>query len=133
MTWADANTVEEVCVTVALLSGEGAILTASLDWTVNQLRLQAQSALSVGIMSLVDSEGQVLPGRSTLAAVGVRNLDLLHAMVRHARLASSRQSYAFALMKGDGSVISWGSKRLGGDCSSVQSELRPGSRALAFS
>lgn len=55
------NMVEEVSVTVALLSGEGATLLASLDWTVNQLRLQAQSALGVGIMSLVDSSGAVLP------------------------------------------------------------------------
>lgn len=28
------------------------------------------------------------------------------ATVRHAKLASTRQSYAFALMKGDGSVVS---------------------------
>ena len=31
---------------------------------------------------------------------------LIEATVRHAKLASTRQSYAFALMKGDGSVVS---------------------------
>eukprot|EP00913_Durusdinium_trenchii_P017391 g16349.t1 len=50
--------------------------------------------------------------------------DLLHATVRQARLVSTRQSYAFALMRGDGSVVSWGSRRLGGDSSRVQQELR---------
>lgn len=67
-----------------------------------------------------------------MAAVGVRSDDLLHAMARHARLASTRQSYAFALMKGDGSVVSWGSKRLGGDSSSVQSELRKRHASFPF-
>ncbi|CAK9066459.1 unnamed protein product [Durusdinium trenchii] len=118
------ETSEEITLTVALLSGEGAKIVANLDWTVNQLRLQAQWSLRVGICSLVNSEGEVLKGRSTLAHSGLVGGDLLHATVRQARLVSTRQSYAFALMRGDGSVVSWGSRRLGGDSSRVQQELR---------
>eukprot|EP00747_Dinoflagellata_sp_TGD_P066341 gnl/TRDRNA2_/TRDRNA2_154757_c1_seq2.p1 gnl/TRDRNA2_/TRDRNA2_154757_c1~~gnl/TRDRNA2_/TRDRNA2_154757_c1_seq2.p1 ORF type:complete len:122 (-),score=15.06 gnl/TRDRNA2_/TRDRNA2_154757_c1_seq2:285-650(-) len=39
-------------------------------------------------------------------------------------------SLAFAAVKGDGSVATWGDRRFGGDCSAVQEQLAGGVRRI---
>ena len=51
---------------------------------------------------------QVLRGTSTLAEAGVRDGDTVTAVVRQPMLVSSIRSLSFALIRSDGSLLTWG-------------------------
>ncbi|OLQ00879.1 hypothetical protein AK812_SmicGene16413 [Symbiodinium microadriaticum] len=119
--------VQDIEVLVALLSGEVISVCASASDTVNKLRLKAQRELEVGIAGLVAPNGELLRGLDTLGQCNLRSGDMVYATIRPATLASTRQSMAFALMRTDGSVVTWGPSDRGGDsndgCSPAKLEL----------
>ena len=76
---------------------------------------------------------QTLNLRSTLSfssqgASHVQNGAVLTAHVRQSQLVSS--ALAFALLRSDGTVVSWGNAIDGGDSSAVQDELKDAEGAL---
>merc|ERR1719408_59890 len=58
----------------------------------------------------------------SVRAAGIRNEDILTALVLPLACIYSNEG-AFAAVKNDGSVVTWGSKNTGGDSSSVADEL----------
>ncbi|CAK9071817.1 Putative E3 ubiquitin-protein ligase HERC2 [Durusdinium trenchii] len=111
-----------ISIAVALLSGRSRVITAHPDSTVDDLRLQAQLSLKVGLERLVTETGVILQGKSTLRASHVQSGATLTAHVRQSQLVSS--ALAFALLRSDGTVVSWGNAVDGGDSSAVQDELK---------
>ena len=107
-----------LCVDVTLMSGKSAQITASRDCTTDDLRIQAQTALRVGPGNLVNASGEVLRRGATLGEAGVQTGDVLTVQVQQISLAATASSFAAIL--GDGSVVTWGGSRAGGDSSSVQ-------------
>eukprot|EP00439_Symbiodinium_sp_Y106_P042703 s3497_g5.t1 len=93
-----------------------------MDEAVETLRRQAQIALGVGKGRLVDSSGVVLDDSAVIVDSGVRNGDSLALHVN--RVQASATAGAFAVILGDGSVVTWGAPNFGGDSSSVQGQLR---------
>ncbi|CAE7229205.1 unnamed protein product, partial [Symbiodinium sp. CCMP2592] len=116
--------VQDIEVHVTLFSSKSVCVWASADDTVNKLRLKAQKELLVGLAGLVAPNGELLRGLDTLRQSNLRSGDMVYATVRPATLASTRQSMAFALMRSDGSVVTWGPGDRGGDSSAVQDRLR---------
>ena len=111
-----------ITVEIRLLSGRTAAVKASMDEAVETLRRQAQIALGVGKGRLVDSSGVVLDDSAVIVDSGVRNGDSLALHVN--RVQASATAVAFAVVLGDGSVVTWGAPNVGGDSSSVQGQLR---------
>ena len=111
-----------IVVEVGLASGRTVSLEVRLDDPVESLGLRAQTALAVGRGRLVDSSGCVLEGAATLEAANVRNGDLLMLQISQVRICAC--VHAFAAILGDGSVVSWGDGRYGGDSRRVQEQLK---------
>ena len=111
-----------ITVEIRLLSGRTAAVKASMDEAVETLRHRAQIALGVGKGRLVDSSGVVLDESAVIEDSGVRNGDSLALHVN--RVQASATAGAFAVILGDGSVVTWGAPNFGGDSSSVQGQLR---------
>ena len=79
-------------------------------------------------LQLFTSAGHYLKAASTIAAAGLRDQAVVTARVALPRLfttasSDSSDGGAFAALKGDGSVLCWGDRRVGGDCSKVQEQL----------
>ena len=66
--------------------------------------------------------GVILQGKPTLRAANLQNGATVTAHVRQAQLVSS--ALAFALLRPDGTVVTWGNAIDGGDSSAVQDELK---------
>jgi len=58
-----------------------------------------------------------------LEDAGLQNGDTISAILRKAWIVPSHRATAFALIRSDGSVVSWGMPNWGGDSSAVQDEL----------
>ncbi|CAJ1352099.1 unnamed protein product [Effrenium voratum] len=101
---------------VALLSGRSVALVPKAAETLRELRLRAEQELQLGLDVLLGPEGQALPEDSSLEALGLGHLV---AVARQARLCSGRCSQAFALIRADGSVATWGLAKGGGDSHAV--------------
>ena len=63
-------------------------------------------------------------GSCTAADAGLQDGDTVSAIIRKAWIAPSHRAHAFALIRSDGTVLSWGMPNWGGDSSAVSSELR---------
>ena len=76
-------------------------------------------------LQLFTSAGHYLKAASTIAAASLRDQAVVTARVALPRLftTASKDGGAFAALKGDGSVLCWGDRRVGGDCSKVQEQL----------
>ena len=76
-------------------------------------------------LQLFTSTDVYLKAASTIAAAGLRDQAVVTARVALPRLftTASEDGGAFAALKGDGSVLCWGDRRVGGDCSEVQEQL----------
>ncbi|CAJ1416495.1 unnamed protein product [Effrenium voratum] len=113
---------------VALLSGRCAALQVKPSTKVYELRQRAQQQLHVGLKALV-ARGRLLKNACTLGEAGLDDGDTIHATARPGASAScfgfggSHAARAFASIRRDGSVVSWGDKLSGGDCSAVQQSL----------
>ena len=103
------------------MSGKTADIAATMDTSLKDVKLQAQSALQSASGVLMSCQGQFLDADQTLAEAGVRPGDVLTLQVRQTVLAAT--SGAFAAILGDGSVVAWGSSD-GGDSSAVQGQLK---------
>ncbi|CAJ1340769.1 unnamed protein product [Effrenium voratum] len=111
---------------VALLSGQTAALRIDASCTVNELRIRAQEELGIRICGLA-SNGQLLRG-SLLVFDAVEEGTVLCAAAASSGFRTSgrgpgRRAAAFALVKGDGRVVTWGLPSWGGDSSMVQEQL----------
>ncbi|CAE7373827.1 unnamed protein product, partial [Symbiodinium necroappetens] len=111
-----------MCLSVALLSGREVHLGLAPETSVEELRLRAQAALSTkGRLRLLES-GAEIEGEMSLSQVGLQTGDRLMLYTRPAAVAATQ--HAFAAIQGDGSVVTWGNPKFGGDCSEVQDKLR---------
>ena len=114
---------------VSLLSGRRVSLDTGLDIDVESFKRQAQRALSVGKGRLIDSRGSVLDGAKTIRVCGLQNDDALNLQIRPVMMLANRDSpgfltdAAFAAVLSDGSLVTWGHLKHGGDSSAVQDEL----------
>ncbi|CAE7361007.1 unnamed protein product [Symbiodinium natans] len=111
-----------VTVHVALLSGEQT--TIVLPWlaTIEELRQMAQEEVSKSLGKLVSSSGAVLLPSDTLQQAGVQAYDVITAVVRDVVIAATK--HAFAAILSSGTVVAWGARHAGGDCSAVQHQLQ---------
>ena len=117
-------------VDVTLLSGKSAQISAPGGCTVDEFRSKAQTALQVGRSRLISPSGHVLCGEATLFQSGVKNGDILTLQVQQMSLAATADSFAAIL--GDGSVVTWGGSRAGGDSTSVKDQLKLGSGVVCM-
>ncbi|CAE7321754.1 unnamed protein product [Symbiodinium natans] len=104
-----------VSVEVALLSGRSAHLRCEPGSSVEQLQLAAERELGVCVEHLITAEGALLRAEDSVVwEEGAR----LTARVRAPRLLGGQT--AFALVKSDGSMVTWGL----GQVKSLQATLR---------
>lgn len=92
-------------VTVTLMSGKTAKLTAGMDTSVEELKLQAQMLLQVGSGVLRTASGECLMGNATVSHLGLQAGEVLTLQIRPVQIAAT--SSAFATCRGDGSAVSW--------------------------
>ena len=111
-----------ITVEVGLLSGKTAKVNASLDEDLAALQLRAQTALGVGRGRLLDSSGRVLDACTPIKTSSVHHGDSLTLLTSRAQVCGTYN--AFAVILGDGSVLTWGDARFGGDSSAVQGQLK---------
>ncbi|CAE7717051.1 unnamed protein product [Symbiodinium sp. KB8] len=109
-------------VLVTLLSGDQTHISVTEDALVDVLRQKAQKKLNASIGPLITASGSLLQGSATLKQAGLQDGDTVTAVLRDAALAAT--TGAFALIRGDGSVVAWGHPGAGGDCSAVQEQLQ---------
>ncbi len=74
-------------------------------------------------LQLFTSAGHYLKAASTIAAAGLRDEAVVTASVALPRLFTTS---AVAALKGDGSVLTWGSSDAGGDSRAVRAQLSEG-------
>ena len=111
-------------VEVGLLSGKTALLTVGLDEEVGTLGSRAQSTLGVGRGRLLNSSGSILDASTSIKEARVQDGDSLTSHISQLHLKGFQS--AFAAILGDGSVMTWGAVRKGGD----SSEERPADPSL---
>ncbi|CAE7270087.1 KIF24, partial [Symbiodinium sp. CCMP2456] len=111
-----------VCVNAVLMSGRGTWITARCDWTVGELKRQAQNSLQTGRGILVNQSGEFLRDEENLLDAGVKMGDVVSLHLREVHIAATTN--AFCAVLGDGRVVSWGDSKYGGDCSSVSKLLK---------
>ena len=92
------------------------------DESAESLRLRAQKALRAGKGRLVDSNGSVVDGAVSLKRARLQHAEPLVLQVRRVDLYGGEA--AFAAILGDGSAVTWGDARDGGDSSAVRDQLR---------
>ncbi|OLQ05527.1 hypothetical protein AK812_SmicGene11280 [Symbiodinium microadriaticum] len=105
---------------VSILSGQTAAIAVDPDCEIEELRQRAQEALNIGLCKIIHSSGAVLQG--TVRTAGLCDGEAISALARPAELFASCR--AFALLQGDGSVLTWGAPEFGGDSSAVRSQLK---------
>ena len=109
-------------VDVTLISGQRVSLEADLAASVHSLAERARRELGVGRGRLFSSYGSVLDGDAKLGEAKLQTGDCLTLQVGALRICSG--NLCFAAILGDGSVVTWGSARCGGDSSSATEQLK---------
>ena len=113
---------------VSLLSGATVSIATGLDVDVGVFKRRAERALSVGKGRLIHSSGSLLDEAKTIGDCQLCHEDTLNLhMWPIAILATGdvqRDISAFAVILGDGSVVTWGDGDCGGDTSTVQDQLK---------
>ncbi|CAE7474015.1 USP [Symbiodinium sp. CCMP2592] len=71
---------------------------------------------------LISASGTVLLASSTLAQEDVKDGDVITAVFQDVTVAAATS--AFAVIRSDGTVVAWGNRLCGGDCSAVQEQLQ---------
>lgn len=135
-----------ISVHVTLLSGRSASILCQPSSSVNELRLRAQEQLQTDISALFSRTGQQLIGRQSLKEAlplcgedGEEDDVAVTAALRQTVVTSSWESLlssgdawplasswatdAFAAIRPDGLVVTWGYGFSGGDSSLVQAQL----------
>ncbi|CAE7935471.1 unnamed protein product [Symbiodinium sp. KB8] len=113
-----------IAVNVRLLSGKTVALQTEPGEEVRTLELRAQTALGVGQGTgrLVDSSGNILDVKPPVKRTKLENGDSLTLCILY-QVQIAASAWAFAAIRGDGSVVTWGSSDAGGDSSAVNGEL----------
>ncbi|OLP84601.1 14-3-3 protein gamma-1 [Symbiodinium microadriaticum] len=83
-----------------------------------EVQEEAQFQLGVGLRCLISAEGEVLPRFGSLYSLGITDGATLTA---HTSLSATGS--AFALLRSDGRVVTWGDPDRGGDSSIVREKL----------
>eukprot|EP00439_Symbiodinium_sp_Y106_P019813 s1668_g2.t1 len=95
------------------------------DASVESLKHRALTALAVRRGRLLNSSGEVLDGTQTVTQAKLMSGDVLTLHVTNqVQVKAARQGSMFAVLFGDGSVVSCGDARDGGDSSAIQNQLR---------
>ena len=111
-------------INVVLMSGRAAQVPVIMDQPLKRVKLETQSGLRTGMGVLRDSKGGILDDCQTASAAGLKSGDTLTLQVRQTRVASHKLGMAFAALKGDGSVVTWGDPDYGGDSTRVLEQLK---------
>eukprot|EP00439_Symbiodinium_sp_Y106_P006398 s2483_g1.t1 len=109
---------------VALLSGQATTVKAAPNTPLYEVKWQAQQALNCHLDVLVRESGCRLREASTLEELGLEDEETLSAATLRRPPPANRLAHAFALPRRDGSLVVWGNRLLGGDCSDVQEKLK---------
>ena len=111
---------------VGLLSGRTVQIETGLDIEVGVFNRRAQRALSVRQARLVHSSGSVLDDAKTIGDCELRNEDFLSLQITPIIICATRALHAaaFAVVLGNGSVVTWGNAACGGGSSAVQGQLK---------
>ncbi|CAE7915552.1 unnamed protein product, partial [Symbiodinium sp. KB8] len=109
-------------VEIRLMSGRTASLQTNGDESVESLRVRAQKALGAAKGRLLDSTGSVLDGGAPLKKARLQYEEPLTFQIRPVDICGGR--FASAAILGDGSVVTWGEARFGGDSSGVRDQLK---------
>eukprot|EP00439_Symbiodinium_sp_Y106_P023672 s736_g2.t3 len=92
------------------------------DATVDDLRATAEMEMRRSLGKLISACGTVLLASSTLVQEGIKDGDVIIAVVQDVTVAAATS--AFAVIRSDGTVVAWGNPHFGGDCSAVQEQLQ---------
>lgn len=106
-----------------MLSGQSILLSVTSATRVSYVRKQAQQEFGIAI-STVSLRGEVLDSEGTLEGAGVQANDTLYVTVQRCRIFSNQHAGAFACLKADGTVETWGDMDRGGDSNSAQPQLQ---------
>ena len=120
-------------VDVVLLSGQTASVTMMPDDIVYDVKLAAQKKMQIGLHNLFGQNGQLLEDWWCVKHSCLKDGDVINASVRCSMLASSSKNPAFALIRSDGSVQTWGDAESGGNSDSAAEKLRNVRRICASS
>jgi len=114
-----------VRVSVVLMDGSTVLDNVPLQPgdTVQSLRVQVARALEYQKFKLLSSGGLVLVDTMTIESIGIVDGEQV-TVVKVAMLGIFSVALgAFAAVKGDGSVVTWGDANYGGNCDAVQEQL----------
>ena len=82
-----------VCVNAVLMSGRGTWITARCDWTVGELKRQAQNSLQTGPGILVSASGEFLRDEENLLDAGVKMGDIVSLHLRDVHIAATTNAF----------------------------------------
>ena len=111
-----------VVIDVGLISGKTASVEARLDESVATLNQRAQTALAVCKGRLLDSSGELLDDQLTVKDAKLETKTSLTLQLQSVQIKAS--AFAFAAILSDGSIITWGDRRGGGNSRAVQNQLK---------
>ena len=111
-----------ISVAVVLLSGSRVSIELDPDSRLEALRTKAEAALGTHLGKLITEAGALLKNQGTLRQAGIRDGDTITAVAGHVAVAASTS--AFALIRTDGSVVTWGDPLSGGNSKDVQNQLQ---------
>ena len=107
-------------VDVYLPCGAGCSIAVSPETPISELKAAAQHKFQRRLK--LTAEGRQLDLTATLREAGLRDGDVLTAVVQLANLSATDRAFAFHGHGGE--VVTWGDPRAGGDSSQVQEQLR---------
>ncbi|CAJ1459124.1 unnamed protein product [Effrenium voratum] len=107
-------------VDVHLPSGHGCSVEVSPETTINELKAAAQKHFQRRLK--LTAKGRQLDLTATLSEAGLRDGDIVAAVVQIGKLAATFKAFAWHGHAGE--VVTWGDPGFGGDSSQVQEHLR---------
>ena len=106
-------------VDVHLPSGDGCSISLPAKRPISELKATAQQHFQRRLK--LTAKGQQFDLTSTLHESGLRDGDVVFAVLQLGKLAATRAAFAWHW----GEVVAWGSPKQGGDSSQVQAEECP--------
>ena len=116
----------QISIWVSTLSGKQALIRLRSDSTVCELKSAASKELG-GACKLVFGQTVLMQNQSLMEA-GLSDNAVVGTLVFHPQIAAT--AAAFALIQGDGAVITWGKRNEGGNSEQVRSQSSKPQKAL---
>eukprot|EP00929_Paragymnodinium_shiwhaense_P053292 TRINITY_DN26671_c0_g1_i2.p1 TRINITY_DN26671_c0_g1~~TRINITY_DN26671_c0_g1_i2.p1 ORF type:complete len:701 (+),score=115.86 TRINITY_DN26671_c0_g1_i2:119-2104(+) len=111
-------------VSVVLPSGDvEAQLEALPGESITTLSKRAQKVFGKSLRALMLQDGKELDHQASIGEAGLRSNDVLLAVLVEQPIRIYATDAAFAAVRADGTVVTWGNPWAGGDCSSVREQL----------